>query len=67
VDKVQQVGTTGFNHVVIKILQLFLRPACLMSTILETGPGANAAGTYGLTCLLKHGGARDNKFWSLIL
>jgi hypothetical protein len=23
---------------------------------------ANATGTNGLTCLLKHGGARDNKF-----
>jgi hypothetical protein len=28
---------------------------------------ANATGTNGLTCLLKHGGARDNKFWSPIL
>jgi hypothetical protein len=27
----------------------------------------NAAGTNGLTCLPKHGGVRDNKFWSLIL
>jgi hypothetical protein len=28
---------------------------------------ANAAGTNSLTCLLKHGGARDNKFWLSIL
>jgi hypothetical protein len=28
---------------------------------------ANATGTNGLTCLPKHGGAQDNKFWSLIL
>jgi hypothetical protein len=28
---------------------------------------ANAAGTNGLTCLPKHGGSRDNKFWSPIL
>jgi hypothetical protein len=28
---------------------------------------ANVAGTNGLTCLSKHGGARDNKFWSPIL
>jgi hypothetical protein len=27
---------------------------------------ANATGTNGLTCLPKHGGARDNKFWSHI-
>jgi hypothetical protein len=27
---------------------------------------ANAAGTNGLTCLPKHGGARDNKFLSSI-
>jgi hypothetical protein len=32
------VGTTCFYHVVIKIRQLFLRPAaCLTSTLLETG------------------------------
>jgi hypothetical protein len=36
------VGTTCFHHVVIKIRQLFLRPAaCLMSTLLETAVGAN--------------------------
>jgi transposase len=28
---------------------------------------ANTTGTNGLTCLPKHGGARDNKFWSPIL
>jgi hypothetical protein len=28
---------------------------------------ANETGTNGLTCLPKHGGARDNKFWSPIL
>jgi hypothetical protein len=27
---------------------------------------ANAAGTNSLTCLPKHGGARDNKFWTPI-
>jgi hypothetical protein len=54
------VGTTWFNHVVIKIRHLFLRPAvCLLSTLLETGADANAAGTNSLTCLPKHGGARD--------
>jgi hypothetical protein len=55
-----------FHHLVIKIRQLFLRPAaCLMSTLLESGVGAtaNASGTNGLTCLPKHGGAQDNKFW----
>jgi hypothetical protein len=31
-----------FHHVVIEIRQLVLRPAaCLMSTLLETGVGAN--------------------------
>jgi hypothetical protein len=36
------VGTTCFYHVVIKIRQLFVRPAaCLTSTLLETGVGAN--------------------------
>jgi hypothetical protein len=36
------VGTTCFHHVVIKIWQLFLRPAaCLTSTLLETGVGTN--------------------------
>jgi hypothetical protein len=39
-----RVGTYNmfFHHVVIKIRQLFLRPAvCLTSTLLETGVGAN--------------------------
>jgi hypothetical protein len=61
------VGTTCFHHVMIKIRQLFLRPAaCLTSTLLETGvaTNANAAKTNGLICLPKHGGAGDNKFWS---
>jgi hypothetical protein len=36
------VGTTCFHYVVIKIRHLFLRPAaCLTSTLLETGVGAN--------------------------
>jgi hypothetical protein len=59
------VGTTYF-HVVIKVWQLFLRPAaCLTLTPLETGVSANdcKCGTNGLTCLPKHGGARDNKFF----
>jgi hypothetical protein len=55
-----KVGTTCFHNVVIKIRQLFLRPAvCLTSTLLESGATANAAGTNGLTCLPKHEGARD--------
>jgi hypothetical protein len=53
-----------FYHDVIR--RLFLRPAaCLTSTLLETGEvltTANVAGTNGLMCLPKHGGARDNKF-----
>jgi hypothetical protein len=37
-----RVGTPCFYHVVIKILQLFLRPAAwLTSTLLKTGAGAN--------------------------
>jgi hypothetical protein len=53
-----------FFIIMIKIRQL-LRPAtCLTSTLLETRmlTTANAAGTNGLTCLPKHGIARDNKF-----
>jgi hypothetical protein len=48
------------------------REACLTSNLLETGVDAtnvtttNAAGTNSLTCLPKHGGARDDKFWSPI-
>jgi hypothetical protein len=58
-----------FHHVVIKIRQLFLQlAACLTSTLLENGviqlTTENATGTNGLTCLSKHGGARDNKVWS---
>jgi hypothetical protein len=35
-------GRYVFHHVVIKIRQLFLRPAaCLTPTLLETGVGAN--------------------------
>jgi hypothetical protein len=50
------VGTTCFHHAVIKIRHLFLRQVLeWMLTI------ANAAGTNGLTCLPKHGGAPDNK------
>jgi hypothetical protein len=50
-----------FHHVVIKIRQLFLRPAtCLTSTLLETGVGAN-------DCKCNRDRARDNKFWSPIL
>jgi hypothetical protein len=60
------VETTCFHHVVIKIRQLFLRPAaCLTSTLLELErvlTTANAARANDLTCLPKHGGARDNKF-----
>jgi hypothetical protein len=48
-----------FYHVVIKIRQLFLRPAaCLTSTLLEIGVGANHCKCNrenGLTCLPKHG------------
>jgi hypothetical protein len=69
---ISRVGAKCFHHVMIKIRQLFLRPAaCLTSTHLETTVGvlttADAAGTNGLTCLPKHGRARDNKFWSPIL
>jgi hypothetical protein len=60
------VGTTCFHHVVIKIRHLFLQPAtCLTSTLLETGVGANdckCSRDQQITCLPKHGGARDNKF-----
>jgi hypothetical protein len=42
----------------------------LQTSTLKTGVGtttANATGTNGLTCLPKHVGARDNKFWLPIL
>jgi hypothetical protein len=50
-----------FHHIVIKIRQLFLRPAvCLTSTLKleQVLTTANAAGNNGLTCLPKHGGSR---------
>jgi hypothetical protein len=65
-----RVGTTCFHRVAIKIRQLFLRPAaCLTSSLLENGVDAN-----GCKCsrdqqfngLPKHGGTRNNKFWSLM-
>jgi hypothetical protein len=40
------------------------QPSLKLEWVITT---ANAAGTNGWTCLLKHGGARDNKFWSSIL
>jgi hypothetical protein len=61
-------GGHVFHHIVIEIRQLFLRPAwrhpsSKLEWVLMT---VNAAGTNVLTCLPKHGGARDNKFWSPI-
>jgi hypothetical protein len=61
------VGTTCLSSCCDKDSAIILRPAaCLTSTFLETGVGANAnaTGTNGLACLPKHGGARDYKFWS---
>jgi hypothetical protein len=52
-----------FHHVVIKIRQLFLRPAtCLMSTLLETGVGAN-----DYKCNRDQRLNVYSKFWSPIL
>jgi hypothetical protein len=53
------VGITYFHHVMIKIQQLFLRlvlrqPSLKLQWVQTT---ANTAGTNGLTCLPKHGGA----------
>jgi hypothetical protein len=60
VESVQRV----FHHVMIKIRKLFLRSAaCLTSTLLETGVGANDCNcscTNSLTCLPKHGGIRGH-------
>jgi hypothetical protein len=58
------VGTTCFSSCCDKIRQLFLQTAaCLTSTLIETGvTTTNATGSNALTCLPKHGGARDNKF-----
>jgi hypothetical protein len=53
------VGTTYFHDVVIKIRQLFSRPAACLRWVQIT---ANAAETNGLTCLPKHGGDRGNNF-----
>jgi hypothetical protein len=55
-----------FHHVVIKIQQLFLRPAgCMTSTLLETGAGANDCKYSWDQQLNVPSEARDNKFWSL--
>jgi hypothetical protein len=57
--KRRKLKSTPILHVVmmtlisIEIRQLFLRPLALTT--------ANAAGTTSLTCLPKHGGARDHK------
>jgi hypothetical protein len=54
-----RVGTTCFHYIVIKIRHLFLRPAASHQPSLKlewVQTTANAAG--------KHGGARDNKFWT---
>jgi hypothetical protein len=58
------VGTTCFHHVVIKTRPLFLRPAACRQASLKLWvlTTANAAGTNSLTCLPKHGGARNSKF-----
>jgi hypothetical protein len=58
-------GTTCFSSCCDKDSAIILRPAaCLTGRVLTT---AITAGTNSLTCLPKHGGARDNKFWSPIL
>jgi hypothetical protein len=66
-----EIGTTCFYHTVIWIRQLFSQPAaCLTQPPLKLEwllTTAKATGTKGLTCLSKHGGARDKKFWSPIL
>jgi hypothetical protein len=41
-----------------------LSPFLKLERVLTT---ANTAGTNGLTCLPKHGGVRDKKFWSPII
>jgi hypothetical protein len=52
-----------FFHLVIKIRQLFLRPAAfLTSTLFETRLGANDCKCSQDISLTKHGGARNNKF-----
>jgi hypothetical protein len=60
-----------FHHVVIKIRQLFYdRPPAWHQLSLKLEwvvTTANVAGTNDLTCLPKHRGAWDNKFWSPIL
>jgi hypothetical protein len=55
-----------FYHVAIKIRQLFLHQpdsAIIFLNFEWVLTTANASGTNSLTCLPKHGGARDNKFW----
>jgi hypothetical protein len=63
-----EVGTV-FHHVVIKTRQLFLPAACLTSTLLETGVGANdcKCNRDQRPNVSKHGGAWNNKFWPPIL
>jgi hypothetical protein len=58
------VGATCFSSCCDKDSAIIFTTGRLTSTLLETGvqTTANAAGTNGLTCLPKHGGARDNKF-----
>jgi hypothetical protein len=62
---VGEVGTTCIPLWCDIIRQLFLRlAACLTSILVHSGVGANdfkCSRTYGLTCLPKHGGARDKK------
>jgi hypothetical protein len=65
------VGTTCFSSCCDKDSAIIFttrrlperQPSLEMDRVLKT---ANAASTNGLTCLPKHGGARDNKFWSPI-
>jgi hypothetical protein len=58
-----------FSSCCYKDSEIIFTTACLTSTLLETRMlgTANAAGANSLTCFPKHGGARDNKFWSPIL
>jgi hypothetical protein len=59
------VRKTCFSSCCDKDSAIIFTTGRLTSSLLETGVGAtiaNATGTNGLTCLPKHGGARDNKF-----
>jgi hypothetical protein len=65
------IPLSGIDTTMLWSDSLFLRPAVAWrqpSLKLEWAlTSANAAGTNSLTCLQKHGGAWNNKFWSPIL